>query len=109
MVLLMNFKENGEQIEFEYFSTVKRQYYKGYNQFTINTPECFTVEPVVEDTETTVEEITTVPETEADITVADTAAAENNSCKGAISSTVTVTCIIGTTLSAFAMRKRKED
>lgn len=109
MVLLMNFKENGEQIEFEYFSTVKRQYYKGYNQFTINTPECFTSEPVVEETETTVEEITTVPETEADITVADTAAAENNSCKGAISSTVTVTCIIGTTLSAFAMRKRKED
>lgn len=109
MVLLLNFKEGGNEIELEYFSTVKRQYYKGYNQFTINTPICLTEEIAVTEETTTAEEtteaVTEVPKT----TVADTVAEENGGCRGAITSTITVTCIIGTTLSAFAMRKRKED
>ncbi len=136
MVYLLNFKNGGEKIEVEYYSTVKFRYYGADNQFTMNTPKCLTTEPTPP--VTTTEPTTTQPEattviteatTEAvsvstsvtsataattaattlDATTAAATTTQTGGCGGYITATVSVACVLGSTLAAFAMRKRKEE
>ena len=124
MVYLLNFKNGGEKIEVEYYSTVKFRHYGAANQFTMDTPKCLTVTPeppattaepttaVITEatTETTTfattEAITTLASTEATVAVTDKA---SGGCGASITATVSVACLLGTSLAAFAMRKREEE
>lgn len=104
MVLMMNVTNGGKKLEFEYISTDKNQQLSGSNRFTIDLPAGTLPEftrIVAEETT----EATTVTEASIDIVSEEV----KKGCNGAILSTVTVCCAMGTSLAAFAMRKKKED
>ena len=100
LVLMMNVTNGGKSLEFEYIATDKDKQFKAKNRFTIDLPAGTLPEyvPTVETTAEETTEATTVTEEVA-----------KKGCRGAITSTVAVCCTIGTTLAAFAMRKKKED
>ena len=131
MVMMINIKRGGAEIEFEYLSTARttKQYYRAQNQYSIDTPG--NALPIVAFT-TTLEEVTssTSPLETSETTVPtraprttrepasiplkteeeyDTDTQGRRSCSGSILSTMSVVCVLGTTLSAFAMRKKKDD
>ena len=127
MVLMINVKEGGAKLEFEYLSTSRQKTpYRGEaNQFTIDTPgnplPYVSVEPQPEITKKTTvtaketEATTAAPRTtkeKAEIplkTTEEYAAQSGVTCSGAITSTLSVACVIGATLSVFAMRKKRDD
>lgn len=128
MVFMINVKEGGAKLEFEYLSTSNssKPYLGVDNQYEIDTPgnplPLISVPPLETNPSTsprsTVERTTTTkaPRTTREKTKYDTPVSEEEqvssggiSCSGSIASTVTAVCIIGTSLSAFAMRKRKDD
>ena len=127
MVFMINIKEGGAKIEFEYLSTARttKQYLKASNQYEITTPgnalPIVSVPPLEtkpSTSRTTVEISTTTraPRSTKEKTKYETPVSEeeqNSSggvrCSGSITSTITAVCVIGTSLSAFAMRKRKDD
>ena len=93
-VLMLNFSRNGNKIEFEYISTANGgKHFKAQNQTVKTVPGTSTL--VL---------LTTVATTEAPAD--DTS---KGGCGSAILSTVSVAGVIGTSLAAFAMRKRKEN
>ena len=127
MVFMINIKEGGAKIEFEYLSTARtsKQYLKASNQYEISTPgnalPIVSVPPLETTpstaTRTTVETSVTTraPRTTKEKTEYESPETEMQGvsggirCSGSITSTLTVACVIGTSLSAFAMRKRKDD
>lgn len=128
MVLMINVKGGGAEIEFEYLSTSRtsKPYMEAANQYSIPTPgnalPIVSVAPSTEATPTTTrviteaETTTRAPRTTKEKVTFTKAATEDEveiqsgvRCSASITSTVTVACVIGTALSAFAMRKRKED
>lgn len=128
MVLMINVKGGGAEIEFEYLSTSRtsKPYMEAANQYSIPTPgsalPIVSVAPSTEATPTTTrviteaETTTRAPRTTKEKVTFTKAATEDEvefqsgvRCSASITSTVTVACVIGTALSAFAMRKRRED
>ena len=128
MVLMLNFKGGGAEIEFEYLSTSKTEkpYLRAENQYTIPTPgnalpivstapPLETAAPTAARSTQEVSTTTRAPRTTREKTKNETpiATEEETSggvkCSASITSTLSVACIIGTSLSAFAMRKRKDD
>ena len=128
MVLMLNFKGGGAEIEFEYLSTSKTEkpYLRAENQYTIPTPgnalpivstapPLETAAPTAARTTQEVSTTTRAPRTTREKTKNETpiGTEEETSggvkCSASITSTLTAACIIGTSLSAFAMRKRKDD
>jgi hypothetical protein len=125
---MINVKGGGAEIEFEYLSTSRtsKPYMEAANQYSIPTPgnalPIVSVAPSTEATPTTTrviteaETTTRAPRTTKEKVTFTKAATEDEvefqsgvRCSASITSTVTVACVIGTALSAFAMRKRKED
>jgi predicted phosphodiesterase len=104
LIMLMNVSENGEYCTIEYFSTVHGQYKIGSQRqlslrgAKISAPKIFT----------TTESTTTLATTIAETTVGETEA-EQGGCSSAIVSTVSAVCMIGTSLAAFAMRKKERE
>ena len=106
-VLMLNFMDGGSKIEFEYYSPSKKAYFKDKNQFSMTLPEGTLPKyvPTAAVTEATTEaEVTT-----AEVTTEAVTEAEKSGCGSAIGSTLAVACTLGTSLAAFAMRKKKED
>ena len=104
-IMMLNFMDGGSKLEIEYYSAVKDKYFKEKNQISMTLPEGTLpkyIAPVVATS------ATTEPATEAPATDAP-AEEEKSGCGSAISSTLAVACALGTTLSAFAMRKNKEN
>lgn len=104
-ILMMNVTNGGTTLEFEYVDPDRNKQIKTKNRFTIELAEGtfpeFDPTPVTE-AETTEAEPTEAP-------VATTEEVKKNNCKSSITSTVAICCTMGTTLAAFAMRKRKDD
>lgn len=104
-IFMMNVTNGGKTLEFEYVDADRNKQIKTRNRFTIELPEGtfpeFDPTPVTE-AETTVAETTEAP-------VATTEEVKKRGCKSSITSTVAICCAMGTSLAAFAMRKRKED
>ena len=92
-VLLLNFSHDGNKIEFEYISTATGKHFKAKNQVVKTVPGY------------------SMMQLKSTTTTAAPAATEEqkSGCKGAVLSTAAVTSVIGTSLAAFAMRKRKEN
>ena len=128
MVLMINVKGGGAEIEFEYLSTSRtsKPYMQAENQYTIPTPgnalPIVSVAPSTEETPTTTRTVTEAETTTRaprttkekitrEVTAADEEQGSSSGvkCSASITSTLTAACIIGTSLSAFAMRKRQED
>ena len=101
-VLMLNFLNNGNRINFEYYSTIKGMHFKESNQFTRTVPG---VSMLV--LQSTTEATTATPTTAEATTVADDET--ESGCGSAITSTLFAACTIGTSLAAFAMRKKKEN
>ncbi len=92
-VMILNFSHDGNKVEFEYISTVTGKHFKAKNQ---------TVKTLPGTSMMTLKTTTT--------TTTPASSDENKGgCKGAVLSTAAVTSVIGTSLAAFAMRKRKEN
>ena len=104
-IFMMNVTNGGKVLEFEYIDADRDKQIKTRNRFSIELPEGtfpeFDPTPVTEAEETTEAETTEAPAT--------TEEAKKRGCKGSITSTVAICCAMGTTLAAFAMRKKKED
>ena len=99
LILIMNFSADGRTISMEYFSTIKGKYVRGMqSQKTIGPAKPLVV---------TTTAATTTAATEA--TTADTAEDEKSGCGSAIASTVSVACMLGSTLAVFALRKKDRD
>ncbi|MBO7249683.1 MAG: metallophosphoesterase [Clostridia bacterium] len=92
-VMMLNFSNDGNKIEIEYISTATGKHFKAKNQ-VVKTVPGYSMMQLKSTTTTT----------------APAAVEEQKSgCKGAVLSTAAVTSVIGTSLAAFAMRKRKEN
>ena len=140
MVLMINIKGGGAEIEFEYLATARsqKQYLSAKNQFTMDVPNnalpivstapstqpkqptttviTTTATTTVTTTVTTKAQTTTkAPKTTAAPTQATTAtpatteAPSKNGCASSVTSAIAVTCILGCSLSALALKKRKEE
>ena len=92
--MMLNFSNNGNKIEFEYYSTANGKHFKVSNQAIKSVPG--TNSMVLKTT------------TEATTTAA-TEEVSGGGCGGAVLSTVAATSVVVTSLTAFAMRKRKEN
>jgi hypothetical protein len=97
LILIMNFSADGRTISMEYFSTIKGKYVRGMqSQKTIGSAKPL-ISSTTLATTTTVEETTAITEE------------EKNGCGSAIASTVSVACMLGSTLAVFALRKKDRD
>jgi hypothetical protein len=105
-LLMLNFTNNGNNIHFEYLSTVNGMHYKEKNQFSKAVPSTSRLSPQITTQATTIA-TTALPITTEATTVATEE--EKSGCGSAIGSTLMIACVTGTTLATFAMRKKKED
>ena len=115
-VYMINIVNGGSAVEIEYLSTVKNKYFGETNQMVLELaagtlpeyiPSVKAPEKTTAESTTEVPVATTVYSEEA--TTAETTEASSGGCRGAVISTMAVCCSIGTSLAAFAMRRRKED
>ena len=105
LILLMNVSADGRYYSLEYYSTIKEKYKRGCQMMkTMRASVGGSVQ--IFTTDATTAAATT---TEAQTTATTTAAEEEGGCSSAIVSTVSAVCMIGTSLAAFALRKKQRE